>query len=408
MKTLKFFLLLLFVCMFTACSSDGLSINISNSDDNSSESSTTIDNSGESSTTTDSSDSDSQLTLVTISKLDISKSDDTIPADVEEMLVYGNINLYNQITYIFDVTELGMNDDEINDYGLWHDSMNRVFCGFEEQYSESIKGILTSPDGTQNFYNTSMEFNQLGNEEYCIGFNISGLSSGGPYEFSLDIPEFKVRDIFNVYVNTLIVGNWEPNESIRVITYSHEVHLSPTGNFHSESYLNADENGELWLEIVDTSSNSMWENDLIAILMHGESGKIAELFTEKNYSNIKENATNYQTQVNSNPEVVETEEESTPGEVVLVSFESDVLPILVSACMQCHGTSSIRVGLSVVSYYGLMEGSNNGAVIVAGDAEASKLIRLITSGTMPKTGASLTPEQIEIISAWIDQGALDN
>ena len=300
MKIFRICLFLLLITIFAACSSSNLSINISNSNDNSGESSTTTgnsgessittDNSGESNTTTDNSDSDSQPISVTIHKLDISVSEDTIPADVEEMLVYGNINLNNQIIYISDVTEFGMNDDEINDYGLWHDSISRVFCGFEEQYSDSIKGILTSPDGTQNFYNTSMEFNQLGNEEYCIGFNLSDLASGGPYEFSLDIPEFEVRDIFNIYINTLIVSNWDPNESIRIIIYSHDFPFSPTGNFHSESYLNADENGELWVEVVDTSSNSMWENDLIAILMHGESGKIAELFADKNYSNIEEKA----------------------------------------------------------------------------------------------------------------------
>ena len=288
MKICRICLLLLLITISAACSSSNLSINISNSNDNSVESSTNADNSGESSTTIDNSDSDSQSISVTIHKLDIAVSEDAIPADIEEMLVYGEINLNSQIIYTSDVTELGMNDDEINDYGLWHDSISRVFCGFEEQYSDSIKGILTSPDGTQNFYNTSMEFNQLGNEEYCIGFNLSGLASGGPYEFSLDIPDFKVRDIFNVYVNTLIVSNWEPNESIRIITYSHEVPFSPTGNFHSESNLNADENGELWVEVVDTSSDSMWENDLIAILMHGESGKISELFGENNYSNIEE------------------------------------------------------------------------------------------------------------------------
>ena len=162
--------------------------------------------------------------------------------------------------------------------------------GLSNNIPIQLKGILNLPDGTQKFYNTSMEFNQLGNEEYCIGFNLNSLTPGGPYEFSVEIPGFTVRDIFNVYTNTLIISNWEPNESIRIITYSHEVPLSPTGNFHSETYLTADENGELWLELVDTNSTSMWENNLIALLMYGESGKISELFTEYDYSNIEENA----------------------------------------------------------------------------------------------------------------------
>ena len=135
-----------------------------------------------------------------------------------------------------------------------------------------------------------MEYNYFDDEGYCIGFNLNSLEAGGPYEFLLDIPEIKIRDIFNVYLNTLIVSNWEPNESIRMVIYSHEEPFSPTGNFIGEFYINANPDGELWIEIDDSNSNSMWENNLIAILMHGESGKKAEFFTEKDYSSIREKA----------------------------------------------------------------------------------------------------------------------
>jgi hypothetical protein len=118
-------------------------------------------------------------------------------------------------------------------------------------------------------------------------------------------------------------------------------------------------------------------------------------------------ADNIQNEVKSNVvEVVETEEESSP--INLISYENDVLPILLNSCDQCHGTSNVKKGLSVITYDGLLAGSSNGAVITAGDAEASNLIDLVTTGAMPKSGANLTSEQIEVIAAWINQGALDN
>ncbi len=118
-------------------------------------------------------------------------------------------------------------------------------------------------------------------------------------------------------------------------------------------------------------------------------------------------ADDIQNEVNSNAvEDVETEEESNP--INLISYENDVLPILLNSCIECHGTSDVKRGLSVITYAGLLAGSSSGAVIIAGDAEASKLINLVTSGVMPKSGARLTSEQIEVIAAWINQGALDN
>jgi hypothetical protein len=266
--------------MFTACSSNGLSINISNSDDNN----------NQSSSTNDSDNSDIQTSSVTINNLDISKFEGTIPTDLEELLVYGEIVMGDQIIYLSEISDFGMDDDEVNDYGLWHDSITRVFCGFEEQSSDSIKGILTSPDGEIAYFNSVLEPNPFGGEGYCIGFRLGSFETGGPYEFSLELPEITIKDIFNVYINTLIVGNWEPNERIRVITYSHDMLFSPTGNFNSESYLNANPDGELWMEIDISTSNSKWENNLIAILMYGESGKTAEFFTGKDYSSVEEKA----------------------------------------------------------------------------------------------------------------------
>ena len=91
-----------------------------------------------------------------------------------------------------------------------------------------------------------------------------------------------------------------------------------------------------------------------------------------------------------------------------VSFANDVLPIFNSRCSQCHGGATPRGGLSLSSYTSLMAGSNNGPVIIPGDADNSVLIQLVKAGTMPKVGADLFPEQIQTLIDWVNAGALDN
>jgi hypothetical protein len=94
--------------------------------------------------------------------------------------------------------------------------------------------------------------------------------------------------------------------------------------------------------------------------------------------------------------------------VPVVSFSADVLPLLESRCARCHGTGRAEAGLSLTSYADLVAGSRSGPVIVADDASASLLVELIVSGAMPRRGPQMLPSEIEIISAWVDAGALDN
>lgn len=91
-----------------------------------------------------------------------------------------------------------------------------------------------------------------------------------------------------------------------------------------------------------------------------------------------------------------------------VSFSNDVLPILESRCVNCHGGDKTEEGLSLNSYADAMAGSEDGAVILAGDADHSKLAELIISQKMPKRGPKLTPPQTQLIIDWINQGALNN
>ena len=127
MKTIRYSLFFLILLFFTACTSNNLSNNTVTSGNDNSESGPANNNS-ESGLTNDTAELDSNPSTISINKLDISSFEGTIPADLQEMLVYGEISRDDQIIYISDISEFGMDDDEINDYGLWHDSINRVFC----------------------------------------------------------------------------------------------------------------------------------------------------------------------------------------------------------------------------------------------------------------------------------------
>jgi len=97
-----------------------------------------------------------------------------------------------------------------------------------------------------------------------------------------------------------------------------------------------------------------------------------------------------------------------------VSFQGHVLPILERSCHMCHGGEKpeggqrIEEGLILLNYDGIIAGSWNGSVIEPGDVEDSYLIEQIATGRMPKEGDRLTSAEVEIITAWVEAGALDN
>ena len=91
-----------------------------------------------------------------------------------------------------------------------------------------------------------------------------------------------------------------------------------------------------------------------------------------------------------------------------VSYANDIMPMLENSCNECHGGKQTKEGLDMKTYEGLMAGSFNGPVVTAGNSADSLLFELVAKGKMPKRGAKLTPEQIQIISDWINAGALNN
>lgn len=91
-----------------------------------------------------------------------------------------------------------------------------------------------------------------------------------------------------------------------------------------------------------------------------------------------------------------------------VSFANDILPIIQSRCVNCHGGERVEEGLSMRSHSEIMAGSENGAIVVPGDAANSLMAQMVIDQEMPKRGPKLTPPQVQLIVDWINQGALNN
>lgn len=91
-----------------------------------------------------------------------------------------------------------------------------------------------------------------------------------------------------------------------------------------------------------------------------------------------------------------------------VSFAAAITPIFEAKCVKCHGVERIKEGLNMLTYDGLIKGSFNGPVLVPGNADESLMVQLIVEGEMPNRGTKITPEELQIIKDWINQGALNN
>ena len=90
-------------------------------------------------------------------------------------------------------------------------------------------------------------------------------------------------------------------------------------------------------------------------------------------------------------------------------FSHQVAPILQKYCVECHTGSKKKGGLSMNTRESLLEGGENGAVLLPGRPGESKMLKLLLSPDpdeqMPPKGSRVPPEKIEAIRAWIAAGA---
>lgn len=94
-----------------------------------------------------------------------------------------------------------------------------------------------------------------------------------------------------------------------------------------------------------------------------------------------------------------------------VTFEKDIKPLFEASCTKCHGAEKQKGKLRVDTVAAIMRGGESGKIVEAGNSAKSLIVHVISGldpdTAMPPEGKAkpLTPEQVGLVRAWIDQGA---
>lgn len=91
-------------------------------------------------------------------------------------------------------------------------------------------------------------------------------------------------------------------------------------------------------------------------------------------------------------------------------YVEKVAPILQKYCAACHNSDEQEGKFSVADFEALMQGGEHGPALLSGDAESSRMIRMLTGKLEPK----MPPEdqqapnesEVEILVDWIKKGAI--
>ncbi len=94
-----------------------------------------------------------------------------------------------------------------------------------------------------------------------------------------------------------------------------------------------------------------------------------------------------------------------------IEFVRDIKPIFDASCIRCHGPVKPKSGFRLDSREAALKGGESGMDIIPGNSAKSPLIHftaaLVEDMEMPPSGKGdpLSPPQIALLRAWIDQGA---
>ena len=90
-------------------------------------------------------------------------------------------------------------------------------------------------------------------------------------------------------------------------------------------------------------------------------------------------------------------------------FTKDIAPIFNKYCTGCHNDSDREGKLSLASHDALLKGGAKGSVVTPGQADVSRLLRLITGEAKPKMPPDdeegPTKAEIDLLTAWVNAGA---
>lgn len=100
---------------------------------------------------------------------------------------------------------------------------------------------------------------------------------------------------------------------------------------------------------------------------------------------------------------------SAGGDEAAIDFDREIRPLFERHCHQCHGKGKQESGLRLDLKQAAFLGGDSGAPLKPGDSAASLLLSRVSSADpesrMPPQGDGLSTKEIELLRAWIDQGA---
>ena len=88
-------------------------------------------------------------------------------------------------------------------------------------------------------------------------------------------------------------------------------------------------------------------------------------------------------------------------------FEKQVRPVLAEHCWRCHGQKKQMAGLRLDSRAALLQGGDNGPVIVAGEPDRSRLVQAVRHAgplKMPPNNR-LSERAVAGLAEWVRMGA---
>jgi mono/diheme cytochrome c family protein len=100
-----------------------------------------------------------------------------------------------------------------------------------------------------------------------------------------------------------------------------------------------------------------------------------------------------------------------PAATGAVDFGRHIQPLFEASCWKCHGSEKQKSGFRLDNRDSALAGGEHGRDILPGESSKSPLIhyvaRLVEDLEMPPDGKGkpLTPDQVGLLRAWIDQGA---
>ena len=90
-------------------------------------------------------------------------------------------------------------------------------------------------------------------------------------------------------------------------------------------------------------------------------------------------------------------------------YTKDIAPLLTKYCGGCHNDTDREGKLSLASYDALLKGGAKGGIVTPGQADLSRMIRMLAGlaePKMPPEGEEVPkPAEIDLLKAWINAGA---